>query len=102
RQVAVDKSEDGDRNEQSAHLRQNQKWLEHAQKNDKPGGFRTDRQVRCHRGRRALINIRYPDMKRDGSDFEAECDNDRSEEHTSGVVLKAGPRKYRRNLLEIR
>src|SRR5213082_1087348 len=66
-----------------------------------PAAFEPTERYAVTGGRRALVNIRYPNMKRDGGDFETECDNDEDTAEKSGVVLKAGPRKYRRNFLEI-
>src|SRR5438270_46419 len=102
REVAVDESEDGDRNKHSAHSRQNKKWLEHTQKDDKASGLRTHRQIGCYRSGRALVNIRYPNMEWNGGDFKAKCDDDENAAKKRGVLLKLGPRKYSRNLLQIR
>ena len=94
--------ENGDRNKHSAHLRQNKKWLEHAQKDDEASRLRTHRQIRGYRRRCALVNIRYPNMKRNGGDFKTKGDNDEHAAEKRRLLLKAGPRKYSRNLLQIR
>src|SRR5437868_7685506 len=101
REVAVDETENGDRNKHSAHSRQNKTWLQHAQKVDEASRLRTQRQIRGYRRRRALVNIRYPNMKRNGGDFKTKCDNNKHASEKSSVLLKAGPRKYTRDLLQI-
>src|SRR5437588_2366555 len=101
REVAVDETENGDRNKHSAHSRQKKKWLEHAQKDDEASRLRTHRQIRGHRRRRALVNIRYPNMKGNGGDFKTKGDNNENAAEKCSVLLKAGPGKYSRNLLQI-
>ena len=59
-EVAVDEREDGKDDEQSLYLWENEKRLEHAQKNDEARGFRADGEERGDRRGRALIDIRAP------------------------------------------
>ena len=73
-EIAVNQSQDRDDDEDTLHLRQHEKRLQHSKQNDETGGFRTDGKKSGHRRRRALINIRHPDLKWHGGDLETERD----------------------------
>src|SRR5205085_5435572 len=96
-----DQREQSERDLESSHLRQNQEWLEDPQKNDEPRRFRPYRKKRGHRRGRALINVRHPDVKRDGGNFESKCDNDEDTTKKRGVLLKARSRKCGSDLLQV-
>ena len=92
-EISVDQREQRDHNEQPLCLRQHQERLQNAQQHDKAGRFRTDREKRGHRRRRALINIRHPDLKRHGRDLETERDENEhhAEERCAAIGCRDSP-----------
>ena len=68
---------------------------EHAKQHDEAGRFRADGKKRRHRRRRALVNIRHPDLERHGRDLESERDQhqDHAEKRGAGLDVSGSPRR---------
>ena len=66
---------------------------QHAQQQNKSGGLGTDGQKRGRRRRRALINVRRPDLKRKRGDLEAKADQHQQHaEQEDFIVRQIAPR----------
>ncbi len=100
-EVAVEQGENGDGDEQDAHLRQHEERLEHTEEHDEAGRFRADGEKCGDRGRCALVHISDPNVKWDGGDFEAERDQDQHGAEERGCFFQIRTAECRADPLQV-
>ena len=94
REVAIDECECGQQHQHKNELFlkrcESEERLQHSNKNDKTGGFGSHGKE-CRNGRRrALVDIRNPELEGRGGDLEADSDQDHCQGEEDGGVVRHG------------